>query len=61
MVYEQAPYQDCSQDTYKEFSKKMPEFIDWTKLKDYETEDNTVGNQTLACTADSCEVVDIGK
>ena len=61
MVYEQAPYQDCSQDTYKEFSKKMPEFIDWTKLKDYETEDNTVGNQTLACTADSCEIVDIGK
>jgi ribonucleoside-diphosphate reductase alpha chain len=39
----------------------MPQFIDWTKLKDYENEDNTTGNQTLACTADSCEVVDIGK
>ena len=39
----------------------MPELIDRTKLKDYETEDNTVGNQTLACTADSCEIVDIGK
>jgi ribonucleoside-diphosphate reductase alpha chain len=60
MVYEQAPYQDCTEEHYKEFLAKMPEFIDWSKLADYEQEDNTVGNQTLACTADSCEVVDIG-
>lgn len=59
MVYEQAPYQDCTEEHYKEFLAKMPEFIDWSKLADYEQEDNTVGNQTLACTADSCEVVDI--
>ena len=60
MVYEQAPYQDCTEEHYKEFLAKMPEFIDWSKLADYEQEDSTVGNQTLACTADSCEVVDIG-
>jgi ribonucleoside-diphosphate reductase alpha chain len=59
MVYEQAPYQDCTEEHYKEFLAKMPEFIDWSKLADYEQEDNTVGNQTLACTSDSCEVVDI--
>ena len=61
MVYEQAPYQDCTEEHYLEFAKKMPEHIDWTNLKDYEQEDNTVGNQTLACTADSCEIVDIGR
>ena len=61
MVYEQAPYQDCTEEHYVEFAKKMPEDIDWTSLKDYEQEDNTIGNQTLACTADSCEVVDIGR
>jgi ribonucleoside-diphosphate reductase alpha chain len=44
---------------YKEFLTKMPEFIDWTKLAEYEQEDNTIGNQTLACTADACEIVDI--
>lgn len=59
MVYEQAPYQDCTEEHYKEFLAKMPKFIDWSKLTEYEQEDNTVGNQTLACTADSCEVVDI--
>jgi len=59
MVYEQAPYQDCDEAHYKEFLTKMPEFIDWTKLAEYEQEDNTIGNQTLACTADACEIVDI--
>ena len=58
-VYEQAPYQDCDEKTYNEYVKKMPLDIDWTKLADYEQEDNTVSMQTLACTADSCEIVDI--
>ena len=58
-VYEQAPYQDCTKDDYKVAAEKMPVHIDWTKLSDYEKEDNTVSMQTLACTADSCEVVDI--
>ena len=38
---------------------KMPKKVDWTKLAEYEQEDNTIGNQTLACTADACEIVDI--
>ena len=59
MVYEQAPYQDCNEQHYKEFLTKMPEFIDWSKHAEYEQEDNTIGNQTLACTADGGERVDI--
>ena len=37
----------------------MPTDIDWTKLSDYEKEDNTSGMQTMACTGDVCEMVDI--
>ena len=37
----------------------MPEKIDWSKLSEYEQEDNTKSSQTFACTGDVCEVVDI--
>ena len=37
----------------------MPKKIDWTKLSDYEQEDNTSGSQTLSCTGDTCELVDL--
>ena len=55
-VYKQAPYQECTEEEYKELASKMPE-IDWTKLKDYEKEDYTVASQELACTGNTCEVV----
>ena len=57
--YQQAPYQDCTKKEYKELLAKMPESIDWSKLSDYEQEDNTIAMQTMACTGDVCEVVDI--
>ena len=46
--------------TFKELNKLMPKDIDWEKLSEYEVEDTTVGSQTLACSGDSCEIVDIG-
>ena len=58
--YKQAPYQEIEQDEYKELNKLMPKNIDWEKLSEYEVEDTTVGSQTLACSGDSCEIVDIG-
>ena len=58
-TYQQAPYQDCSKEEYKDLSNIMPTDIDWTKLSDYEKEDNTSGMQTMACTGDVCEMVDI--
>jgi len=58
-TYAQAPYQDCDKATYKEAAAKMPKKIDWAKLSEYEMEDNTAGSQTLACSGDSCEVVDL--
>ena len=58
-TYQQAPYQDCTESEYKELLSLMPERIDWTKLSEYEQEDNTAAMQTLACSGDSCEIVDL--
>ena len=58
-TYQQAPYQDCTKEEYKELLKIMPKKIDWSKLSDYEQEDNTVAMQTMACSGDVCEVVDL--
>lgn len=58
--YRQAPYEECTEEKYNELLKKMPEAILWSDLSFYEQEDNTTGIQTLACSADGCEVVDIG-
>ena len=58
-TYQQAPYQDCSKTDYKTLLSCMPKAIDWTKLSEYEKEDNTAGSQTLACSGDSCEIVDL--
>jgi len=57
--YKQAPYQDCSKKEYKDLLKKMPKGVDWNDLQEYEKEDNTAGSQTLACSGNSCEVVDL--
>lgn len=58
-TYRQAPYQEVSEEEYLGMVAKMPGKIDWTELSLYEKEDNTSGSQTLACSADGCEVVDI--
>ena len=58
-TYQQAPYQDIDEKTYKKLAKEMPTNIDWNILQDFETEDNTKGSQQLACTAGVCELVDI--
>ena len=57
-TYKQAPYQDCTKAQYKELLDKMPTEVDWDCFSSYEKEDLTVGSQELACTANSCEIVD---
>jgi ribonucleoside-diphosphate reductase alpha chain len=55
-VYRQAPYTDITEEEYLEAEAQMPE-IDWSKLIEYETEDNTTSGHELACSAGSCEIV----
>tara|TARA_B100001093_G_scaffold59697_1_gene50427 strand:- start:298 stop:2130 length:1833 start_codon:yes stop_codon:yes gene_type:complete len=58
-TYQQAPYQECTKDEYLALKAVMPEAVDWSQLSAYESEDNTSGSQTLACSGDACEVVDL--
>ena len=58
-TYQQPPYQDCSKDDYEALLSVMPEKINWADLSNYEKEDTTVAMQTMACSGDSCELVDI--
>jgi ribonucleoside-diphosphate reductase alpha chain len=58
-TYQQAPYQDVGKSDYEELLSLMPTSINWSKLSEYEVEDNTAGSQTLACSGDSCEIVDL--
>ena len=58
-VYQQAPYQDVSEQVWEEAVKNIPKVIDWSKFPDYEKEDHTVGAKTYACTGDKCEQVDL--
>jgi ribonucleoside-diphosphate reductase alpha chain len=58
-TYQQAPYQEIGKSEYKELLSLMPKSIDWSELSNYENEDNTVSMQTMACSGDSCEIVDL--
>ena len=58
--YQQAPYQDIEREEYLEWQERFGAFeIDWAALSEYEKEDNTSGSRELACTAGSCEIVDL--
>lgn len=53
-IYPQAPYQPISKEAYEAMPKVD---IDFTKLVEFEKEDNTTNTKELACTAGSCELI----
>jgi ribonucleoside-diphosphate reductase alpha chain len=55
-TYRQAPYQDIDEETYNAAVSEMP-VIDWTKLREFEKEDNTTGSHEYACAGGACEIV----
>tara|TARA_R100000234_G_scaffold76809_1_gene47782 strand:- start:3195 stop:5042 length:1848 start_codon:yes stop_codon:yes gene_type:complete len=73
-TYKQAPYQDITKKEYdggyqlvkdqdgkeNKMNLTCPPDLNWVDLEDFEKQDNTNGNRELACSADACEVVDIG-
>lgn len=54
--YDQAPYQECTEEEYLTMIEKMPVKIDWDKLVDYEKNDMTTGSQELSCAAGGCDI-----
>lgn len=57
--YRQAPYQECTEAEYLAAVEAMPERINWNRLSEFETVDNTKGIQTAACSSGVCEIVDL--
>ncbi len=55
-TYQQAPYQECDEATYKALVDKMPKDLDWDKFPSYEKEDNTTATHELSCVAGVCEI-----
>lgn len=55
-TYRQAPYQEITEEEYNLLRDEMPE-IDWSKLSEYESEDNTSTGHELACSAGACEIL----
>ena len=55
-IYQLAPYEEIDEKTYNVMLADFPK-IDYSKLSKYETEDNTTGAQTVACSGDSCEII----
>ena len=56
-TYRQAPYQDCTEEEYKQLLKLMPKKVDWSDLTKYEQKDYTIASQEMACTAGGCEII----
>lgn len=54
--YKQAPYEEITEEQYKDMVANMPDEndIDWTLF--LEEDDFTEGTQTLACSSGSCEI-----
>lgn len=52
--YQQAPYETICEDGYKALAMKTPKKIMWEDF--VEEDDNTTGQQTLACTGGNCEL-----
>jgi ribonucleoside-triphosphate reductase len=53
-TYKQAPYEECTEETYNQLKLLIPETVDWENFKEYD--DNVEGVQTLSCTAGGCSI-----
>ena len=53
-TYTGTPYEEIGEEEYRKRMAELPK-IDWSKLIRYETEDNTVSSQSLACVAGGCD------
>lgn len=57
-VYQLAPYEEITENQYKEMMSQIPD-IDFSQIILYEKEDKTIGSKELACSGNVCEV-DLG-
>ena len=54
-IYKQAPYTALDENAYQELAAKMPS-IDWSRLPEFEKEDQTTSAKEMACSAGHCDL-----
>lgn len=55
-VYEQAPYEEITEEQYLQLVNEFPRNVKWEDLCSYEKEDFTTGSQELACVGGACDI-----
>lgn len=55
-VYQLAPYEEVTEAQYNKLASEFPA-LDYSKLVEYENEDETSGSREYACVGDKCELV----
>ena len=55
-VYQQAPYQEITEEQYLKAKASFPD-IDWLEFSKYEVDDATVNMKELACVSGVCEIL----
>jgi ribonucleoside-diphosphate reductase alpha chain len=55
-AYQQAPYQEISEEEYLLAKKSFPD-VDWSEFDKYEIDDATVSMKEMACVAGHCEIL----
>tara|TARA_R110001599_G_scaffold302056_2_gene507744 strand:- start:33396 stop:37352 length:3957 start_codon:yes stop_codon:yes gene_type:complete len=54
-IYEQAPYEEITKEQYEEMKSNL-KHVDFTRLMEFEKEDNTDVKKELACVGGACEL-----
>lgn len=55
-VYENAPFEEITEEQYNQYIETFPKNIDWSLLSEYESSDSTQQETTLACAGGACEI-----
>lgn len=57
-TYQQAPYQECSEEEFDAMTARMPQAVAWERLSEFEQDDEAVtGIREYACVSGSCDIV----
>ena len=56
-IYENAPYESISEEKYEELISSFPTALNWSRLNEFEKEDNTGMETEFACSGGNCELV----
>lgn len=59
-TYKQMPFEAITKEDYENLLKQMPKSIDWSNLRNFETDDTSItAHKEYACVGNACEIVDI--